>query len=152
MLLKKIDRASFWQQLSRIIDVEMTQKGQVAIFKIVPAESFNNDIKHLMSKKRKTVLSNSSISQLDPFLGSDNVICIGGRLRNSNLTEAEQHPVILPRKSTVSNAIIQCSHNSVANGARGLTLNHLKNNCIWIISAKTAVQVVIHRCITCHKL
>ena len=51
MLLKKIDRDSLWQQLSRIIDVEMTQKGQVAIFKIVQAESFNNDIKCLMSKK-----------------------------------------------------------------------------------------------------
>ena len=52
------------------------------------------------------VPSNSSISQLDPFLDSDNIICVGGRLRKSNLTEAD-HPVILPRKSEVSDMIIQ---------------------------------------------
>ena len=50
-LLKRTDRASRWQQLSRIIDVEMIQKCQVAIFKKVQTESFNNEIKHLMSKK-----------------------------------------------------------------------------------------------------
>ena len=50
-LLKRIDRASRWQQLSRIIDVEMIQKCQVAIFKMVQTESFSNEIKHLMSKK-----------------------------------------------------------------------------------------------------
>ena len=52
MLLKRIDRALTWQQLSQTIDVEMILKGQVAIFKIVQAESFDREIKQLMSKKR----------------------------------------------------------------------------------------------------
>ena len=52
ILLKRIDRASLWQQLSRIIDVEMIQKGQFAIFKMVQAEFFNIEVKDLMSKKR----------------------------------------------------------------------------------------------------
>ena len=54
------------------------------------------------------VPSNSSISQLDKFLD------VGGRLRKSTLTKAEQHLVIPPRKSAVSDANIQWSHNSVA--------------------------------------
>ena len=44
MLLKKIDRALYSKQLSRTVDVEVIQKGQVAIFKMVQAESFNRDI------------------------------------------------------------------------------------------------------------
>ena len=52
ILLKRLDRVLCWQQLSRIIDVEMIQNGQVAIFKMVQAESFDREIKHLMSKKR----------------------------------------------------------------------------------------------------
>ena len=44
MLLKKIDRALSSKQLSRTVDVEVIQKGQVAIFKMVQAESFNRDI------------------------------------------------------------------------------------------------------------
>ena len=49
MLLKKIDRALSSKQLSRTVDVEVIQKGQVAIFKMVQAESFNREIKQLMS-------------------------------------------------------------------------------------------------------
>ena len=49
MLLKKIDRALSSKQLSRTVDVEVIQKGQVAIFKMVQAESLNREIKHLMS-------------------------------------------------------------------------------------------------------
>ena len=129
----------------------MIQKSQVAIFKMVQAESFDNEVKHLISKKIM-VPSNSSISQLDPFLDSDNIIRAGGRLRKSTLTEAKQHPFILQKKSVVSDVIIEWSHKSVAHGARGLTLNHLRNNGIWIISAKAAVRGVIYRCVTCCKL
>ena len=49
VLLKKIDRALSLKQLSRTVDAEVIQKGQVAIFKMVQAESFNREIKHLMS-------------------------------------------------------------------------------------------------------
>ena len=133
------------------IDVEIIQEGQVAIFKMVETEYFDREIKHLMSKKRMD-LNYSSISQLDPFLGSDNIIRVGRRLRKSSLTEAEQHPVILPKKGAASDVIIQWSHINVAHGARGMPLNHLRNNGISIISANAAIQRVIHRCVTCRKL
>ena len=45
------------------------------------------------------VPSYSSISQLDSFLDSDNTTRVGGRLRKFSLTEAEQHPVIFPKKA-----------------------------------------------------
>ena len=68
-----------------------------------------------------------SIKQLDPLLVSHKIIRVGGRFRKPSFTEAEQHPVMLPRISVVSDGIIQWSHNSVAHGARGVTLNHLTN-------------------------
>ena len=84
ILLKRIDRASSWQQLIRIIDAEMIQKSQVSIIEMVQTESFKNEVlKHLLSQKN-LVPNNSSISQLDPFLNSDNIIPVGGRLRKSN--------------------------------------------------------------------
>ena len=95
--LKRIDRALSWQQLSRTTDAEMIQKDEVAISKMVQAESFNKEIKHLMPKKGM-VPSYSSISQLDPFLDSDNIIRVCGKLRKSSLAEAKQHTVILPNK------------------------------------------------------
>ena len=45
----------------------MIQKDQVPTFKIVQAESFKKEIKHLMPKKGM-VPSYSTNTQLDPFL------------------------------------------------------------------------------------
>ena len=80
IMLTCIDGASLWQQLSQIIGVEMIQEGQVTIFKMVQVESFNNDVKLLISEK-KMVPSNSSISQVDSYLDTDNITQDDGRLR-----------------------------------------------------------------------
>ena len=106
IMLKCIDGASLWQQLSQIISVEMIQEGQVTIFKMVQVESFNNDVKLLISEK-KMVPSNSSISQVDSYLDTDNIMQDDGRLRKCSFTGAEQHLVILPRKSEASDIIIK---------------------------------------------
>ena len=39
-----------------------------------------------------------SISQLDPFIDESDVICVGGRLQNSHISDDCKHPILLPRK------------------------------------------------------
>ena len=80
------------------------------------------------------------------------ILHVGGRLRKSNLTEEENHPVILPKKCVVSNIIIQWSHHSVGHGARGMTLNHLRQRDIWFVNANAIVRHLIHKCVICCKL
>ena len=123
--LNRINKVSFLNQLNDSIDTEMIQKAQEKIFLLVQAESFANEIKQLRSEK-KMVPESSSISQLDLFLDNRGIVRVGGRLRKLNLTGEENHPVILPKKCAVSNMIIQWSRHSVAHGARGMTLNHLR--------------------------
>ena len=40
----------------------------------------------------------SKINQLDPFLNSDDGICVGGRLKRSFLNEELKFPIILPKE------------------------------------------------------
>ena len=114
--LNKIGKVSSLNQLNYGIDTEMIQKAQEKIFLLVQAESFANEIKQLKSEK-KMVPESSGISHLDPFLDNRGILRVGWRLRKSNLTEEENHPVILPKKCVVSNMIIQWSHRNVAHGA-----------------------------------
>ena len=128
----------------------MIHKAQEKIFLLVQAESFANKIKQLKSEK-KMVPESSGISHLDPFLDNRGILRVGWRLRKSNLTEEENHPVILPKKCVVSNMIIQWSHRNVAHGAWGMTLNHLRQRRIWIVNANAIVQHLVHKC-TLHKV
>ena len=79
---------------------------------MVQVESLANAIKQLKSDS-KLVPKSSSISQLGPFLDKRGILRVDGRLEKSNLTEEENHSVILPQKSAVYNMIIQCSFFSV---------------------------------------
>ena len=62
------------------------------------------------------------------------------------------HPVLLPKNSCISLAIIRWCHKNVAHGGRGLTLNELRQCGFWIVSASSAIRSLIHRCVVCHKL
>ena len=149
--LNRIGKVSSLNQLNDSIDTEMIQNTQEKIFLLVQTESFANEIKQLKSDK-KMVPESSGISQLDPFLDNRGILRVGGRLRKSNLAEEENHPVLLPKKCAVSNMIIQWSHHSVAHGARGMTLNHLRQRGIWIVNANATSRHLIHKCVICHKL
>ena len=148
--LNRINKVSFLNQLNDSIDTEMIQKAQEKIFFLVQVELFANEIKQLKSEK-KMVPESSSVSQLDPFLDNRGILRVGERLRKSNLTGEENQPVILPKKCAVSNMIIQCSHHGVAHGARGMTLNHLRQRGIWIVNANAIVRHLTHKCVICPK-
>ena len=136
--LNRTGKASSLNQLSDSIDTEMVQNAEEKVFLLVEAETFPNEIKQLKSGK-KMVPECSSISQLDPFLDSRSILHIGGRLKIPNLTEGENHPVILPKKCAVSSMSIQWIHHSVAHGAREMTLNCLRQRGLRIVNDNAVV-------------
>ena len=150
MWLNRISKVSSLNQLNDSIDTERIQKAREKIFFLVQAKSFANEIKQLKSEK-KMVPESSSIRQLDPFLDNRSMSQFGGRSRKSNLTE-ENHSVILQMKCAVSNMIIQWNHHGVAHGARGMTLNYLRQKAIWIVNANAIARHLIHKCVICPKL
>ena len=48
----------------------------------------------------------SKLYKLDPFLDSDGLLRVGGRLGKSRLSHNEAHPLVLTKQSNISEAII----------------------------------------------
>ena len=95
----------------------------------------------------------SSLFKLDPFLDSNGVLRVGGRLSRSKLTSNEAHPVVLPKTSNITEAVVVIwSHETIGHGGRGLTLNNLRKNGIWVLGANAVVRKIIHKCVICRKL
>ena len=51
---------------------------------------------------------------------------VGGRLGKSKRNRDTVHPLLLPKKNEITNAIVEWCHKAVAHGGRGLTLNQLR--------------------------
>ena len=149
--LKRLPKVSSFKEILQTIKVQHLEEAKYKIFMMVQVNTFANEIKHLRSKD-SSHLNRSTINKLDPFIDEKGIVRVGGRLKNSNLSREENHPVILPKRNQVSEMIVRWSHQQVGHGARGMTLNHLRSSGIWIISANALVRHVIHKCVVCRKL
>ena len=140
--------------LRKPMNVELLEKTANSIVKMIQVESFGEGIRVLSAKSdsRFEVNKSSKLYKLDPFLDSDSLLRVGGRLGKSRLSYSEAHPLVLPKQSNISEAIIQWCHGNVAHGGRGMILNNLRQNEFWILSANVVVRGMIYRCVNCRKL
>ena len=51
----------------------------------------------------------------------------------------EAHPVILPKANLITEAIVTWCHENVADSGRSVTLNNLRKNVLWVVSANSVV-------------
>ena len=99
-----------------------------------------------------SVKGTSPLYKLNPFIDSDGIVRVGGRLKKGNLPDQVKHPAIIPKESHVTNLLIDHFHEKIQHQGRGMTLNEVRSNGYWIIGGNKKVQSVIHRCVICRKL
>ena len=60
-----------------------------------------------VEKEKKAMLKKTStLRALDPYLDSDGVMRVGGRIRKTTLSESLKNPVILPKSSHITALVI----------------------------------------------
>ena len=129
-------------------------KARTTIIKMVQGESFIEEIKELTdSRNDEAVKFHSQLYKLDPFLHKDGTMPVGGRLKHvSSLHYDVKHPIILPRRSYITNLIVKDCHEKVEHQGRGMTVNEIRARGFWVVGISSAVSSHIHRCVQCKKL
>ena len=106
----------------------MLENAAAVIFRMIQSKSFLEEVKALSSSTQNYngVNRSSTLLKLDPFLDSNGVLQVGGRLSRSKLTINEAHEVVLPKTSNITEAVVIWSHETIGHSGRGLTLNNLR--------------------------
>ena len=111
---------------------------------------FSEEITQLKSKA--PIHASSRLSKLDPYLDDNNLIRVGGRLRNLDKDSHLKHPVVLPSASHVSCLLVRHLHERSAHQGRNSLLNTIRQNGYHILNGTRLVNSVIFKCIHCRKL
>lgn len=61
-------------------------------------------------KEGRNLNASSVLLSLAPFLDTDGLIRVGGRLRNSDLSPDARHPILLPRDHELTKRVITYEH------------------------------------------
>lgn len=110
---------------------------------------FEDDIENI--KKYKHVKQNSRLKCLNPYLDENNIIRVGGRLRNANISNNGKHPIIMSNKGPLTLLIVADAHQKTMHGGIQMMLSYIRNT-FWIIKAKNVVKSVLNKCLVCAKL
>ena len=96
------------------------QRAELLLIKTVQYQAFAREIEVLANKSpkeekdakiEKSVKKTSPVHRLKPILEADGVLRVGGRLPQADLLYAAKHPVLLPKKTHLTNLIIRTSMN-----------------------------------------
>ncbi len=148
------------------LGVEEMRLAEVEIFKMVQKQHFHSETVSLLAqgivgspsdrantKARKELLKKSSLLyRLDPFVDSNGVLRVGGRVQHSDLSEFLKYPILLPKHSHVTNLVVAHFHNKVHHQGRGMTINAIRTSGIWILGCSSVVYGFISKCIACRRL
>ncbi|XP_063733027.1 uncharacterized protein LOC134860115 [Eleginops maclovinus] len=133
--------------LPRSVD-ELSQAREV----IIRAVQRNTFVKEFEALERgKQVPLSSCLRSLNPVL-QDDLLCLGGRLKNADVSIEQKNPVILPKEHHVSLLLTRYHHAQVKHQGRQLTEGAVRAAGLWILGGKRLVNSTIHKCITCRRL
>ncbi|MCG7865422.1 MAG: hypothetical protein JAY74_03510 [Candidatus Thiodiazotropha taylori] len=164
----KRPKTSFIPDLSQYqpVSVDELRKAEFEIIKIVQADQFQSELSTLkthkifgapsdrndVSNRHKALKSKSELRSLDPFIDSEGIIRVGGRIQNAMVPNDLKHPVVLPKRGHVIDLVIRYFHEKALHQGRGITISEIRNSGYWLINCSSNVANAISKCVICRRL
>lgn len=102
--------------------------------------------------EKKRALKGSPLHQLDPFVDSDGIVRVGGRLRRARLEYGEKHPALLPKSHHLANLVVRHYHSQVHYQGRLITHGAIRQAGYSLIGGHRTVAKELNKCVVCKKL
>ncbi|XP_076389322.1 uncharacterized protein LOC143264752 [Megachile rotundata] len=133
------------EQLKGPLSAAELHKAELRIIWLAQQSSYQTELHDLKSKNRT-----KQLSSLNPFLDSDGILRVGGRLAHADLPYNEKHPMLLNKNSHLAKLIVREAHLENFNAGAQATLNAVRRK-FWIPHGKGLIRQTIHECVTCRR-
>ncbi|XP_046339933.2 uncharacterized protein LOC124121032 [Haliotis rufescens] len=147
-LRQRVNKSQSTKKVNYTMNVQVLEDAEKLLVQHCQTQHFSKE-QRCLKQSSATVDKSSPLYKLDPFL-QDNVIHVGGRLKNAEISFSEKHPIILPKKSRVTCLIIEETHKIVGHLGKNSILSHLRQ-WYWVIGAGSLVKTIVSKCVTCRK-
>lgn len=88
------------------------------------------------------------LKSLNPFIDGKQILRVGGRLERSLLPEDKKKPMLIPRRSVLTNLMVADAHARTLHGGPQLMLTYLRSK-FWVLGAKDLVKSYVRKCVKC---
>ena len=112
------------------------------------ARLFSN--KRLAILKPKPLLKSSRLRALKPWLDNNQLLRVGGRLANSNLSKSQQHPIIADARDPLIQKFFEHLHTTLCHCGPSLLLCSTGAK-LHVLGARRLSRAVCSKCIICRR-
>ncbi|XP_031358230.1 uncharacterized protein LOC116181919 [Photinus pyralis] len=126
------------------LQLEEVQDATVRILRACQQEAFPAELQSVA--KHGQVGTKSNLKTLNPFLHTDGLLRVGGRLTNSHLPFEQQHPIILPSSHQITTMIIYYEHLKHLHGGIQFILAIIRTQ-YWPLGGRNTIKRVLRSCV-----
>ncbi|XP_023805499.1 uncharacterized protein LOC110017230 [Oryzias latipes] len=144
------ENCSGWHICKTAITCELLEKAENVIIKNIQQETYPDEIRCFAAKQN--LAKKSPLIKLNPIIGKDGLLRVGGRVSHSGLEAKETRPIILPGTHHITTLLVQHHHERVNHQGRHFTEGAVRESGLWIVGAKRCIGKVINKCVSCKRL
>ncbi|GFT32279.1 integrase catalytic domain-containing protein [Trichonephila clavipes] len=123
-------------------------EAELCLIKNLQASAFQEEIKFLAKSSCNS--KKGKLFSLNPFLDGNQILRVGGRLQNSDLTYSQKHPAILPADHLLTKLIMITIHNRNFHlGSQALL--YCTRQRFWPLRSRSIARKIVHECVVCFK-
>lgn len=111
------------------------------------SQCFQSELKLLLNQQP---IQNAHINKLNPFIDSNGLIRVGGRLNNASFPFNKLHPILLPAKHAITKLLFEREHKRLLHTGSQHLLASIRDK-FWPLSGRNVARQVVHQCITCFR-
>ncbi|GFV84845.1 integrase catalytic domain-containing protein [Trichonephila clavipes] len=130
------------------LDYSEVNEAELCLIKNLQASTFQEEIEFLAKSSCNS--KKGKLFSLNPFLDGNQILRVGGRLQNSDLTYSQKHPAIRPADHLLTKLIMINIHNR--NFHLGpQALRYCTRQRFWPLRGRSIARKIVHECVVCFK-
>ena len=130
------------------ITVVEIQKAETKIIQMMQRRAYGKEMAEIMTggmKKGKM----DCLRKLNPFVDQEGILRVGGRLANSHEDFSNKFPIIIPKSSKATTALIRWHHAKIEHRGKHFTMSRIRDFGYWIINGNKEVGSIVYKCVRC---
>lgn len=134
--------------LNKFVTITELRSALNSIVLAVQKLEFENEI--VILQKGKSIPKHNRLLSLSPYLNSDGILLVGGRLRNAPISASSKNQILLPASNHFSLLIIRDLHEKLLHAGPQLLLYNSRLK-FWILNGRNLCKRVVYQCVRCYK-
>ncbi|XP_035914695.1 uncharacterized protein LOC118513244 isoform X1 [Anopheles stephensi] len=124
------------------------QQAEWVLCRLAQRNSFNREWKDLNAKK--PVHRASHLRGYQPFIDSNGLIRINGRLQHASLSPDAKQPIVIPKKHPLAILLAEYYHRKNLHAGPQMMLTRIRQR-FWLLDGRSVVRKVFHQCVRCFR-